>query len=89
MKLNRFIEETDQDDIDHYKKELDDIYKYPLCEHARDVLGRLLKSSAVDTEFAEAIITLKDDNRLCISDNNQVDYKPVQIICSLGMRKVE
>ena len=89
MKLNRFIEETDQDDIDHYKKALDDIYKYPLCEHARDVLGRLLKSSAVDTEFAEAIITLKDDNRLCISDNNQVDYKPVQIICSLGMRKVE
>lgn len=89
MKLNRFIEETDQVNIDHYKKALDDIYKYPLCEHARDVLGRLLKTSASDLDFADAIITLKDDNRLCLSDDQHGEYKPVQIICSLGMRKVE
>ena len=89
MKLNRFIEEIDDKDLDSYKKALDDIYKFPLCEYARDVLGRLLKTSASDYDFAEAVITLREDNRLCITEENQGEYKPVQIICSLGMRKAD
>ncbi len=89
MKLNRFIEETELTDIDQYKKALDDIYKFPLYEHARDVLGRLIKTAVPDYEFAESIVSLKNDNRLCITEDQQGEYKPIQIICSLGMRKAE
>ena len=89
MKLNRIIEETEISDVEQYKKALDDIYKFPLCEHARDVLGRLLKTSVPDAEFADSIVNLRNDNKLCLTEDQQGDYEPVQIICSLGMRKVD
>ena len=89
MKLNRFIEETNLENADQYKKGLDDIYKYPLCEHARDVLGRLIKTAVSDAEFADAVLALKEEDRLCITEESNQEYKPIQIICSLGMRKVE
>lgn len=88
MKLNRFIEETELS-IDCYKKALDDIYKFPLCEYARDVLGRLLKAGAADDDFSDAVVRLRDDSRLCISEEQQSEFRPVQIVCSLGMRKVD
>ena len=88
MKLNRFIEETELS-VDCYKRALDDIYKFPLCEYARDVLGRLLKAGAMDDDFAETVVRLRDDGRLCISEEQQSEFRPIQIICSLGMRKVD
>lgn len=89
MKLNRFIEEISDMAVDVYKKALDDIYKYPLCEHARDVLGRLLKTGASDYVFAESVVSLRDEQRLCITEEQQTEFRPVQIICSLGMRKAD
>ena len=86
---SHIIEETSLENADQYKKGLDDIYKYPLCEHARDVLGRLIKTAVSDSEFADAVLALKEDNRLCITEESNQEYKPIQIICSLGMRKVE
>jgi hypothetical protein len=89
MKLNRFIEELSDSAVDAYKKALDDIYKYPMCEHARDVLGRMLKTGASDYVFAESIVSLRDEQRLCITEDHQSEFTPVQIICSLGIRKAE
>lgn len=91
MKINRYIEENENslDEIDKYKRVLDDIYKYPLCERARDILSRELKADANDEEFAEAALLLREDDKLIISDETESDFKPTQIICSMGMRKVE
>ena len=91
MKINRLIEENVDDEkmVNRYKRVLDDIYKYPLCERARDVLSRQLKAEASDEEFAEAAFMLKEDERLVIIEENESEFKPTQIICSLGLRKEE
>lgn len=90
MKINRYIEENpDADNAEKYKRVLDDIYKYPLTERARDILSRELKAEAKDEEFAEAALMLKEDDRLVIVEENANEYKPPQIICSMGMRKVD
>lgn len=91
MKISRFIEEHAEeiDDVDKFKRVLDEIYKYPLCERARDVLSRQLKAEVTDEEFSEAALLLKEDDRLVISDESESEYKPTQIICSMGMRKVD
>lgn len=91
MKISRFIEENAENitNIDKYKRVLDDIYKYPLCERARDILSRQLKADTNDEEFAESALMLREDDRLIISDDSDNEYKPTQIICSMGMRKVD
>ncbi len=90
MKIARFIEEhSDGDeDIDKYKRVLDDIYKFPLCERARDILARQIKTEVSDQEFADAAVLLRSEDRLCITDDIEIDYKPTQIICSIGMLEV-
>ena len=89
MKITRFLEEsaTSSPEFDKYKRVLDDVYKYPLCEHARDVLGRQIKLGASDVALADVAVSLRDNGRLCIVDENENSYRPTQIICSLGMRK--
>ena len=89
MKISRYIEENGEHihEIDKYKRVLDDIYKYPLYERARDILLREFKAEVSDEEFANSALMLKEDERLVISDDTDNDYKPSQIICSLGMRK--
>lgn len=91
MKISRYIEENEDtiSEIDKYKRVLDDIYKYPLCERARDILSRELKADANDEEFADAAVMLREDDKLIISDDAESEFKPTQIICSLGMRKVD
>lgn len=91
MKISRYLEENIEnvEDADKYKRVLDDIYKYPLCERARDILSRELKSDVSDEEFSNTAVLLREDDRLVISDDTENDYKPTQIICSLGMRKAE
>jgi superfamily II DNA or RNA helicase len=91
MKISRYIEEHSDDiaTINKYKRVLDEIYKYPLCERARDVLSRQLKAEVSDEEFSDAALMLKEDDRLIISGDSESEYKPTQIICSMGMRKVD
>lgn len=90
MKIARYIEEhnNEKKDIDKYKRVLDDIYKFPLCERARDILARQIKTEVSDQEFADAAVLLRSEDRLCITDDLEIDYKPTQIICSIGMREV-
>ena len=89
MKISRYIEteEIEKNELDKIKRVLDDIYKYPLSERARDILGRELKADSSDSEFVAATITLKEDNRLVISEETSDNVRPLQIICSMGMRK--
>ncbi len=71
---------------DALKKAIDDIYKYPLRDTAKDTLNRKLKSGINPSELAELVIALREENRLCLVDEAEVKRRDPQIICSLGMR---
>jgi superfamily II DNA or RNA helicase len=63
---------------------LEDLYKYPLQETARDTLGRQLRSGISDEHLAALVIDLRADNRLCQVHERLEEQEP-QIICSLGL----
>ena len=65
-------------------KTIDDIYRYPLREAAKDTLNRLLRSGIQDFQLAELVVSLRGEDRLCIV-NEELDEKEPQIICSMGL----
>ena len=69
------------------KKAIDEIYRFPLRESAAEALNRQIRSSASDEQLADLVIQLRQEGRLCISDDIDPDqsHEP-QIICSLGIR---
>jgi len=67
-------------------KTIEDIYKYPLRQSAIDTLNRQLKSGINDEDLAKLAIALRDDNRLCIIQEEE-RKQDAQIICSMGLFK--
>ena len=65
-------------------KTIDDIYRFPLREGAKDTLNRLLRSGIQDFQLAELVVTLRSEDRLCIISEEQEEKDP-QIICSMGL----
>ncbi len=61
-----------------------EIYRYTLRSTATDTLNRQLRSGISDEDLAQLCITLREDNRLCVVEDDDQDGEP-QIICSLGM----
>lgn len=71
-------------------KAVDDIYKYPLRESARDALSRQLRAGIEDQQLAELVIALRGEDRLSIIEEDQIeDSREPQIICSLGIVPAE
>jgi SNF2 family DNA or RNA helicase len=71
-------------------KAVDEIYKYPLLEGARDVLNRQLKSGIQDQQLAELVVSLRAEARLSIIEKEKIEQsKEPLIICSLGIVPVE
>ncbi len=67
-------------------KAVDDIYKYPLRESARDAISRQLKAGIEDQQLAELVVSLRGEDRLSIIEEDQIeDSREPQIICSLGI----
>ena len=66
-------------------KAIDEIYRYPLQESARDTLNRQLRSGVSDDDLANLVITLRDANRLCHVQEENEEVQEPQIICSLGL----
>jgi hypothetical protein len=65
---------------------VDDIYKYPLREAARDAIGRQLKAGIEDQQLAELVVSLRGEDRLSIIEQDQIEEsREPQIICSLGI----
>lgn len=88
MRLDRYCKENEGTIwvTAELKKAVDDIYKYPLKEYARDTLSRQLKAGISDEALSELVVSLRDDDKLCIKDVNEQSAKQLQIICSLGLR---
>ena len=63
---------------------MEEIYRYPLQETARDTLNRQLRSGIDDDQLASLVINLREDNRLC-QVHEQTEPEEPQIICSLGL----
>lgn len=63
---------------------VDEIYRYPLRESAKDTLNRQLRSGIEDHQLAELVVTLRAEDRLCIVEEEAQAQEP-QIICSMGL----
>jgi len=89
-RLERYYEENKETLFvnEAMKKAIDDIYKYPLKEFARETFNRQLKAGIADDELANLAASLREEGKLSIVEEEQKDiYKEPKIICSLGLKK--
>jgi superfamily II DNA or RNA helicase len=88
MRLDRYIKEYENTLFvnEPLKKAVDDIYKFPFKEFARETLNRQLKAGISDADLAELVISLREEDKLCISNEDELPSKEAQIICSLGLK---
>lgn len=91
MTLDRFCKENEGSLFvtDELKRAIDDIYKYPLKEYARDTLNRHLKAGISEENLIGLVVSLRDDDKLCITEDDDMPDRIPQIICSLGLKNGE
>lgn len=89
MRLNRYYEEYKGTLFvnEALKRAIDDIYKFPLKEFARETLNRQLKAGISDEDLANLVVSLRDEDKLCNTKEEEKTHKEPQIICSLGLIK--
>ena len=75
-------------DVDALHRTIDDIYRYPLRQSAVDTLNRQLRSGVDGYQLADIVMSLREEDRLCLSGDN-VEVQEPQIICSLGLFDAE
>ena len=73
-------------DIKPLHHAMDEIYEAPLTESARDLLNRELRAGVGDEKLVELVLSLREEDRLCIPKEDAEAREP-KIICSLGIRK--
>lgn len=63
-----------------------DMFQNPLRQSARDALGAALRDGRSDADFAALAVTLRNEDRLCLhEDNNDSGQLGPQIVCSMGL----
>lgn len=67
---------------------IDDIYRFPLREYAKDILNRQLRAGMDNHQLAELVVSLRADDRLCVTEE-EVERREPKIICSLGLKTSE
>ena len=65
-------------------KAIDEIYRFPLRPTAADTLNRQIRTGIHDEDLAELVIGLRDEDRLCVVQEDDTVREP-QIICSMGL----
>jgi superfamily II DNA or RNA helicase len=66
------------------EKVLEEIYRYPLRQSATDSLNRQLKAGIGDHPLAELVFALREDERLCVIEEDESQREP-RLICSMGL----
>lgn len=87
MRLDRYCKEYEGTLFvnEQLKKAVDDIYKYPLKEFARETLNRQLKAGISEDQLASLVISLREEDKLAIVNEDEQPNREPQIICSLGL----
>jgi len=83
-RLKRYVNQMPLLATPDLHKAIDQIYRYPLRQSAIDRLNRSLKSGMDDQQFAELVVALYLDDRLCFVQEEGRNQDP-EIICSLGL----
>jgi len=71
---------------DQLERAIDDIYHYPLRESAKDTLNRQLRSGASNEALVDLVVALREEDKLCIVDEDEQQGQEPRIICSMGLR---
>ena len=91
MRLSRYLEEN-RDTLfvtEELKRSIEDVYHYPLREYARETINRQLKMGISDEQLGGLIVSLRDEGKLSIKDEEEKKYKEPKIICSMGLTNHE
>ena len=85
-RLKQYAEEVKNTlfDRQELRRAIEEIYRYPLREAAKDSLNRLLRSHATNEDIALKVIALRDADALCVKDE-EAESKEPRIICSMGL----
>lgn len=68
------------------EKAIEDVYRYPLRELAKDALNRKFKAGVTDEDLVALVLELRGEGRLCqITEEHERHF--ARIICSLGLAK--
>ncbi len=74
-------------DLPEIGKAIEEIYRFPLRQSATDTLNRQMKTGISDNKLAELVLALREEDRLCLVQDEEHSGEP-QIICSLGLARL-
>jgi hypothetical protein len=67
------------------QRTMEDVYRYPLRESASDALNRQIRSGAEDEIIVNLAMSLREEGRLSVIEEDGDDKPKTQIICSMGL----
>ncbi|WP_345268489.1 helicase-related protein [Nibrella viscosa] len=70
---------------DALKRAVDDIYQYPLTEFARETINRQLRNGISDMDLVNLVVSLREEAKLCLTDDDGPVRKDPYIVCSMGL----
>jgi hypothetical protein len=74
-------------DLPELGKAIEEVYRFPLRQSATDTLNRQMKTGISDDKLAELVLALREEDRLCLIQDEENSGEP-QIICSLGLARL-
>ena len=85
-RLKQYAEEVKNTLFDRQElhRAIEEIYRFPLREAAKDALNRLLRAHATNEDVALKVIALRDADALCVKTKEGESREP-RIICSMGL----
>jgi hypothetical protein len=88
MRLDRYCKEYEGTLFvnDSLKRAVDDIYKFPFKEFARETINRQLKAGLSDEDLVSLVVSLREEDKLCITDHDEMPSREPKIICSMGLK---
>jgi SNF2 family DNA or RNA helicase len=87
-RLKQYAEEVKDTLFDRLElhRSIEEIYRYPLREAAKDVLNRLLRAHASNEDLAQKVMALRDADALS-EKNKEAESREPRIICSMGLKE--